>query len=75
MTAPHPSAESPRADYGPRARVGIATPQANPTVEPEMRALLPADLGVYATRLTHASPRLEERLDLPAAASAVMVLP
>jgi len=63
VTAPNPSAEFPRADYGPRARVGIATPQANPTVEPEMRALLPADLGVYATRLTHGSPRLEERLD------------
>ncbi len=68
MTAPissatAPSAESPRADYGPRARVGIATPQANPTVEPEMRALLPADIGVYATRLTHPSPRVEERID------------
>jgi maleate isomerase len=49
-------------DYGPRARVGIATPQANPTVEPEMRALLPASVGVYATRLTHPSPRVEERL-------------
>lgn len=73
MTAPSPSAaaaraaparaETPRADYGPRARVGIATPQANPTVEPELRDLLPADIGVYATRLTHPSPRLEERID------------
>ena len=58
MTAQHPSP-----DYGPRARVGIATPQANPTVEPEMRALLPAQIGVYATRLTHPSPRVEERID------------
>jgi maleate isomerase len=49
-------------DYGPRARVGIATPQANPTVEPELRALLPAVLGVYATRLTHDSPDVEVRL-------------
>ncbi|MFO1425431.1 MAG: hypothetical protein U1F11_00345 [Steroidobacteraceae bacterium] len=50
-------------DYGARARVGIATPQANPTVEPELRALLPADIGLYATRLVHPSPRVEERLD------------
>jgi len=50
------------ADYGPRARVGVATPQANPTVEPEMRALIPAPIGVYGTRLTHAAPRVEERL-------------
>lgn len=50
-------------DYGPRARVGIATPQANPTVEPELRALLPAPIGVYATRLVHPAPRVEERLD------------
>ena len=63
MTAPNSRAESARADYGPRARVGIATPQANPTVEPELRALLPADIGVYATRLTHPSPRVEERID------------
>lgn len=51
------------ADYGPRARVGVATPQANPTVEPEMRALLPAAVGVYATRLSHGSALLAERLE------------
>lgn len=49
-------------DYGPRARVGVATPQANPTVEPEMRLLLPAAIAVYGTRLTHGSPTVEERL-------------
>jgi maleate isomerase len=49
-------------DYGPRARVGVATPQANPTVEPEMRLLLPAAIAVYGTRLTHGSPAVEERL-------------
>jgi maleate isomerase len=59
-------------DYGPRARVGVATPQANPTVEPEMRLLLPESIAVYGTRLTHGSPRVEERLqhyirNLPAA--------
>ena len=52
-----------RADYGAQGRVGIATPQANPTVEPELRALLPAEIGVYATRLTHPAPRVEDRLD------------
>ena len=53
----------PTPDYGPRARVGIAVPHTNPTVEPEMRALLPDSIGVYATRLTHPAPRVEERLN------------
>jgi maleate isomerase len=52
-----------QADYGPRARVGIAVPHSNPTVEPELRALLPAAVGVYATRMTHPAPRVEDRLN------------
>ena len=51
------------ADYGPRARVGVATPQANPTVEPEIRELLPDAIGVYATRLVFAAPQVEDRLN------------
>jgi maleate isomerase len=50
------------AEYGPRGRVGIATPASNPTVEPEMRLLLPADIGVYATRLAAAPADLPGRL-------------
>ncbi|MBM4197522.1 MAG: hypothetical protein FJ197_10595 [Gammaproteobacteria bacterium] len=49
-------------DYGSRARIGVAVPFSNPTVEPELRALLPADIGVYATRLVHPADRVEERL-------------
>lgn len=49
-------------DYGARARIGLAVPHANPTVEPELQALMPPGVQCYATRLTHPSARVEERL-------------
>ena len=39
-------------DYGAKGRVGVATPQANPTVEPEIGACLPPGVSLYTTRLT-----------------------
>lgn len=39
-------------DYGSKGRVGVATPQANPTVEPEIAACLPPGVSLLTTRLT-----------------------
>ncbi len=45
-------------DYGRLARVGVVTPQSNPTVEPEMGLLLPEGVSLLATRCTsRAEPR------------------
>lgn len=45
-------------DYGSRGRVGLAVPQANPTVEPEVRLLMPDQTTVLTSRLTsqHVEP-------------------
>jgi maleate isomerase len=54
-------------EYGPSGLIGVAVPQANPTVEPEMARLVPREFAVIATRLTgdSSTPRhkLVEYLD------------
>ncbi|HMA07414.1 MAG TPA: aspartate/glutamate racemase family protein [Ramlibacter sp.] len=49
-------------EYAPRGFVGILTPQANTTVEPECGILLPAGIGLVNARLASAKPAMEERL-------------
>lgn len=49
-------------DYGSAGIVGIGTPQANPTVEAEMRVLLPANVLPVVVRLTSAATGSSDRL-------------
>lgn len=48
-------------EYGSKGRVGVAPPQANPTVEPEIAACLPPNVGMYVTRLTSTCATPKER--------------
>jgi maleate isomerase len=49
-------------DYGARGRFGLLTPQANPTVEPEFRRLMPDGTELYVARSTSRSPDPRTRL-------------
>ncbi|MGB1875664.1 MAG: maleate cis-trans isomerase family protein [Rhodospirillaceae bacterium] len=48
-------------DYGAHGRVGVALPQANPTVEPEIWAFMPAHTSVLASRLTSTEVEPKDR--------------
>ncbi len=48
--------------YAPRGLVGVLTPQANTTVEPELGLLAPRGVGVVAARLTSDDPSMDRRL-------------
>lgn len=49
-------------DYGAAGRIGVATPQANPTVEAEFRRLVPAEVEYIVARLHSTSADARERL-------------
>ena len=49
-------------EYAPRGLMGVFTPQANTTVEPEMQILLPPGFAYINARLTSPKKTIEGRL-------------
>lgn len=49
-------------EYAPRGLVGVLTPQANTTAEPEFALLWPPGVAMLNARLTSAAPTIEARL-------------
>jgi maleate cis-trans isomerase len=49
-------------EYAPRGLIGLLTPQANTTVEPEMAAMTPPGFAVLNARLKSRKPTIAERL-------------
>ena len=49
-------------EYGSRGRVGVGTPQPNPTVEPEVAACLPPGISLLAVRLMSSQTDPKARL-------------
>jgi maleate isomerase len=54
--------EQPRFEYGHIGRIGIGTPQANPTVEAEFAILLPRACSLHVTRMTSPAEAPGQRL-------------
>lgn len=49
-------------EYAPDGLLGVLTPQANTTVEPELGILMPPGHAIIAARLTSSKPTIDERL-------------
>jgi maleate cis-trans isomerase len=49
-------------EYAPRGLIGVLTPQANTTVEPEFWIMLPPGVALINARMTSNSPSMEVRL-------------